>query len=61
MNNLTDSLSSVGFKINNIIFSNNNDLETNRPDDERPRIKVADWYYFDTNGTLLEDSVQITF
>ena len=61
MNNLTDSLSSVGFKINNIIFSNNNDLETNRPDDERPRIKVVDWYYFDTGYTVLEDSLQITF
>ena len=61
MNNLTDALSSVGFKINNIIFSNNSDLETNRPDDERPRIKVVDWYYFDTSPTVLEDSLQITF
>ena len=61
MNNLTDALSSVGFKINNIIFSNNSDLETNRPDDERPRIKVVDWYYFDTGPTVLEDSLQITF
>ena len=62
MVNLTDALISVGFKTNNVVFQNNGDLETNRPDAERPRSKVLDWYYFSaTNGSLLEDSTQIVF
>ena len=61
MVNLTDALISVGFKTNNIVFQNNNDLETNRPDAERPRVKVLDWFYFTTNGSLLEDTTQIIF
>ena len=62
MVNLTDSLVSVGFKTNNIVFQNNNDLETNRPDNERPRVKVIDLYYFSgANGSLLEDTTQIVF
>ena len=61
MVNLTDALISVGFKTNNVVFQNNNDLETNRPDAERPRVKVLDWYYFTTNGSLLEDTTQIVF
>ena len=61
MVNLTDALISVGFKTNNIVFQNNNDLETNRPDAERPRVKVLDWFYFTTNGSLLEDTTQIVF
>ena len=61
MVNLTDALISVGFKTNNIVFQNNNDLETNRPDAERPRVKVIDWFYYNafTNGSLLEDTNQI--
>ena len=61
MVNLTDALISVGFKTNNVVFQNNNDLETNRPDAERPRVKVLDWYHFTTNGSLLEDTTQIVF
>ena len=61
MVNLTDALISVGFKTNNVVFQNNNDLETNRPDAERPRVKVLDWYYFTTTGSLLEDTTQIVF
>ena len=61
MVNLADALISVGFKTNNVVFQNNNDLETNRPDAERPRVKVLDWYYFTTNGSLLEDTTQIVF
>ena len=62
MVNLTDALISVGFKTNNIVFQNNNDLETNRPDAERPRVKVLDWFYFSqSNGSQLEDTVQIVF
>ena len=61
MVNLTDALISVGFKTNNLVFQNNNDLETNRPDAERPRVKVLDYYYFTTNGSLLEDTTQIVF
>jgi len=62
MVNLTDALISVGFKTNNTVFQNNNDLETNRPDAERPRVKVLDWFYFSqSNGSQLEDTTQITF
>ena len=61
MVNLTDALISVGFKNNNIVFQNNNDLETNRPDAGRPRAKVLDWFYFTTTGSLLEDTNQIVF
>ena len=62
MVNLTDALISVGFKTNNTVFQNNNDLETNRPDAERPRVKVLDWFYFSqSNGSLLEDTIQIVF
>ena len=62
MVNLTDALISVGFKTNNTVFQNNNDLETNRPDAERPRVKVLDWYYFDlASPSQLEDTNQITF
>ena len=61
MVNLTDALISVGFKTNNTIFQDNSDL-TAIPDDERPRIKIVDWYYFSgANGSLLEDTIQITF
>lgn len=59
--NLTDALISVGFKTNNTIFKNNNDLETDRPDAERPRIKVLDYYYFTNTGSWLEDAIQIVF
>ena len=52
MVNLIDSLVSVGLKTNNIVFQNNNDLETNRPDYERPRVKITAWYYFSgANGS----------
>ena len=62
MVNLTDALISVGFKTNNTVFQNNNDLETNRPDAERPRVKVLDWYYFDlASPSQLEDAAQIVF
>ena len=62
MVNLTDALISVGFKTNNVVFQNNGDLETNRPDAERPRVKVLDWFYFSqSNGSLLEDTIQIVF
>ena len=62
MVNLTDALISVGFKTNNTVFQNNNDLETNRPDAERPRVKVLDWFYFSqSNGSQLEDTIQIVF
>ena len=61
MVNLTDALISVGFKTNNTIFQDNSDL-TAIPDDQRPRIKIVDWYYFSgANGSLLEDTIQITF
>ena len=61
MVNLTDALISVGFKTNNTIFQDNSDL-TAIPDDERPRIKIVDWYYFSgANGSLLEDTTQIVF
>ena len=62
MVNLTDALISVGFKTNNIVFQTNGDLETNRPDSERIRVKVIDYYYFSgANGSLLEDVTQIIF
>ena len=62
MVNLTDALISVGFKTNNTVFQNNNDLETNRPDAERPRVKVLDWFYFDlASPSQLEDTTQIVF
>ena len=62
MVNLTDALISVGFKTNNTVFQNNNDLETNRPDAERPRVKVLDWFYFDlASPSQLEDTKQIVF
>ena len=61
MVNLTDALISVGFKTNNTIFQDNSDL-TAIPDDQRPRIKIVDWYYFSgANGSLLEDTTQIVF
>ena len=61
MVNLTDALISVGFKTNNTIFQDNSDL-TAIPDDQRPRIKIVDWYYFSgANGSLLEDTIQINF
>ena len=61
MVNLTDALISVGFKTNNTIFQDNSDL-TAIPDDQRPRIKIVDWYYFSgANGSLLEDTIQIVF
>ena len=62
MVNLTDALISVGFKTNNTVFQNNNDLETNRPDAERPRVKVLDWFYFDlASPSQFEDTTQIVF
>ena len=62
MVNLTDALISVGFKTNITVFQNNNDLETNRPDAERPRVKVLDWFYFDlASPSQLEDTTQIVF
>ena len=61
MVNLTDALISVGFKTNNTIFQDNSDL-TAIPHDQRPRIKIVDWFYFSqSNGSLLEDTIQIVF
>ena len=61
MVNWTDALFSVGFKTNKTAFQNNNDLETDRPDAERPKVKVLDWFHFATDGSLLEDATQIIF
>ena len=60
--NLTDALISVGYKKNSTTaFSNNYDLETNLPDNERPRIKLVEVPYVPTptdsnTGSLLGDS-----
>ena len=60
--NLTDAMISVGFKVSSTIpWNTNGDLETNVPDNERCRIKVVDWFYFTTQGSLLSDSTQIVF
>ena len=58
--NLTDAMISVGFKVSSSAsWNTNGDLETNVPDDERYRIKVVDWFYFTTQGSLLSDTTQI--
>ena len=60
--NLTDALISVGYKKNSTTaFNNNYDLETNLPDNERPRIKLVDYHFVSapansSTGSLLEDS-----
>ena len=60
--NLTDALISVGFKVSSpASWNTNGDLETNLSDSDRPRVKVCDWFYFTTQGSLLSDSTQITF
>ena len=60
--NLTDALISVGFKVSSTIaWNTNGDLETNLADSDRPRVKVVDYYYFTTQGSLLSDNSQITF
>ena len=60
--NLTDALISVGFKVTSTAsWNTNSDLETHLADSDRPRIKVVDWFYFTTQGSLLSDVHQITF
>ena len=60
--NLTDAMISVGFKVSSSAsWSTNGDLETNLADSDRPRVKVCDFYYFTTQGSLLSDVNQITF
>jgi len=62
MMNLTDALSSVGFKVNsNTPFNTNLDLETNLSESDRPRVKVIDWFYFTSQGSMLSDTSQIIF
>ena len=62
MLNLTDALSSVGFKVNsNTPFNTNLDLETNLSETDRPRVKVIDYFYFTSQGSKLEDETQIVF
>ena len=59
---LTDALISIGFKVTSpASWNTNGDLETNLADSDRPRIKVVDWFYFTTQGSLLSDTTQITF
>ena len=60
--NLTDALISVGFKVSSSAsWNTNGDLETNLADSDRPRVKLVDWFYFTTQGSLLSDTTQITF
>ena len=57
MFNLTDSLMSVGFKVNSsTIWNTNVDLET-----ASTNIKICDWFYHVGSGTQLEDQTQIVF
>ena len=60
--NLTDALISVRFKVSSTAsWNTNDDLETNLSDNDRPRIKVCDFYYFTTQGSLLSENTQIVF
>ena len=60
--NLTDAMISVGFKVtSSSSWNTTGDLETNLADSDRCRIKVVDWFYFTTQGSLLSDTAQITF
>ena len=61
--NLEDALTSMGFRCTGTPWATdcNPKLETNRPDDERPRIQVIDFLYKHTvqGNTNLEDTVLI--
>lgn len=65
--NLTDALTSVGYKKSTgTAFLNNYDLETNLSQLERPFLKIVDVKYKanvidNTEGTLLEDSTAIIY
>ena len=57
---LFDALIATGYKAPTTTpYNSNADLETSRPDDERPRIKVVDYFHFSTNGSLLNDTTQM--
>ena len=46
MMSLTEALASVGYKkTSSLPFNSNSDLETSLADNERPRIKVVDYFY----------------
>ena len=62
LSNLTDALTSVGFKVNSSTpFNTNLDLETNLSDSDRPRVKLVDWFYFTPQGSMLQNTTQIIF
>lgn len=62
MMSLFDALIATGYKSPTTTpYNSNSDLETSRTADERVFIKICDYYYFSTNGSLLNDTTQIIF
>ena len=60
--NLTDARITVGFKVSSSVsWNTSGGLETNFADSDRPRVKLVDWFYFTTQGSLFSDTTQIVF